>query len=182
MVRWAAAKREVMEALAAEIAHNYGRGRTIVAVDGSTTSGFADDLGVALEQAGHLVFRASAGDFRRPADDHSNDQDLLGLDLSLFRRVLIEPFRLAGSTGFVLDAYDAERDVAVEPKWITAGPDAILVVDGQNLHRPELVGTWNYSLWLDDGAGTDQVARSTAAAVIDLRDPEQPRRLFADSC
>jgi len=180
MTRWAPAKRDVMEALAAEIAHNYGRGRVIVAVDGSTTAWFADDLRVALEQAGHVTFRASTADFRRPIEERRAGEE--HLDLSLFRRVLIEPFRMAGSTGFVLDAYDAERDVAVEPKWITAGPDAILVVDGPHLHRPELVGNWNYSLWLDDDTETDQVARPAAVAIIDLRDPEHPRRVFADSC
>ena len=175
-----------MEALAAEIAHNYGRGRVVVAVDGAGSSAFADDLALALELPDRPAFRASADDFRRPTGERGPDDEALGLDLSLFRRVLIEPFRMAGSAGFVLDAYDAERDVATESRWTTAGQDAILIVDGRSLHRPELAGLWNYSLWLDGGEGDegaeDRAARSAAMAIVDLRDPEHPRRVYADSC
>jgi hypothetical protein len=185
MTRWAPAKRDVMEALAAEIAHNYGRGRVIVAVDAVEgdrvhSASFADDLAVAIEQAGHVAFRASTDDFRRPEAERLPGGE--PLDLSLFMRVLVEPFRMAGSTGFVLDAYDAERDVATEPKWITAGPDAILIVDGSDLSRRELSGLWNYSVRLEGEEEADRTARAAAVAIIDLRDPDHPRRVFADSC
>ena len=34
MTRWTPQKKDVLEALAADILHNYGRGRVIVAIDG----------------------------------------------------------------------------------------------------------------------------------------------------
>src|SRR5690348_5730526 len=43
-------------------------------------------------------------------------------------------------------------------------------------------GEYNYTIWLDDGSSTDRVARTTASAIVDVTDPEHPRRVFADSC
>src|SRR5690606_11103317 len=68
---------------------------------------------------------------------------------SVLRRVLLEPFRMAGSTGFVTAAFDLERDAPIEPVWLTGPADAILVIDGVFLHRPELRGLWNWSIWLE---------------------------------
>src|SRR5882757_437415 len=136
MARWAAQRRDVLEATAAEILHNYGRGRVMIAVDGPTGAGkttFADDLADALRKpdgagAKHDVFRASIDDFLRPralryaqgrdsAKGHYED----AYDYSLFRRVLVDPFRMNGSTGFQLAGFDEHRDQAVESRWVT-GP------------------------------------------------------------
>ncbi|MBK4347541.1 hypothetical protein IV501_07840 [Lacisediminihabitans sp. G11-30] len=110
--------------------------------------------------------------------------------------MLIDPFRSAGSTGFVLSGYDEARDTAVQPKWQSAGPDATLIVDGQFLNRPELAGLWNYSIWVVGGeSASSSIAseadelylrqaapRAKATGIMDYRDPERPRRQFADSC
>ena len=51
MARWHPEKKDVLDALAAEILHNYGKGRAIVAIDGMDGAGkthFADDLAIAL--------------------------------------------------------------------------------------------------------------------------------------
>ena len=118
-------------------------------------------------------------------------------DYELFRRVLVEPFKLGGSTGFVTSAYDVARDIPVEMSWQTGPQDATLVVDGVFLNRPELRGLWNFSLWLevdrDTSAeprviGADRLyvaqanPRTRATAIVDNSDPEHPRRVFADSC
>ena len=55
MTRWSPSRRAVLDSLADELLHNYGRGRTIVAVDGPTAAGkstFADDLAEAHPQEG----------------------------------------------------------------------------------------------------------------------------------
>ena len=133
-------------------------------------------------------------------------------DYSLFRRILVDPFRTAGSTGFVLAGFDEERDQVIhQPKWITAGADALLIIDGLFLNRRDLAGLWNYSIWLTvsqdvalariaatgvdpDGelgqraVGADALYQSDAdpsekaSAIIDNTDPDHPRRVFADSC
>src|SRR5690606_18263864 len=98
----------------------------------------------------------SMDDFFRPRSDREREGWLDGkahfreaYDYSLLRRVLIDPFHTSGSTSFVLTGFDEVRDQPVfQPKWMSAGPDAILIMDGVFLLRPELVGMWNYSIWL----------------------------------
>jgi len=152
-------RRELLESLVAEYAHHYGKGRTTLAVDGPDGAGktrFADDLALAFERAGYAVFRASVDDFHQPrehryragrfsAEGYYRD----AFDYSVLRRVLLEPFRQGGSTGFQLAAFDLARDVPVESAWVTGPADAILIVDGVFLNRFELRGAWNFSIWLD---------------------------------
>jgi uridine kinase len=210
MTRWQPEKKDVLSALADDILHNYGKGRTVVAVDGDDIAGagpFADDLAAAMRLKGHAVFRASIEGFQRPRSErYARGQDSPeGLyrdsyDYLTFQRTLIEPFRMGGSAGFVAAAFDAERDAALEPVWLTGPADALLVVDGAFLNRPELRGLWNYSVWLElsedeatarraeryDGAhalyAAEAKPRTAATAIVDNTDTDHPRRRFADSC
>lgn len=181
--RWAPAKKDTLRALATEIVHNYGRGRVLVAVDGDGSGGaaaFADDLVDAVADEGHAAFRASISAFskREPGAPRDSEPQL---DESLLRRVLVEPFRLGGSAGWVDRAWDADADRAIESAWVTGPADALLVVDGAGLSRPGLAGLWHYRVWVTtDGARVD--ARATATAVVDNSDPEHPRRQFDDAC
>ena len=159
MTPWLPQKKDVLAALADDILHNYGKGRTIVAVDGSDVAGtpaFADDLADAMRVKGHAVFRASVEGFHRPrAERYARGRDspegfyLDSYDYLTFQRTLVQPFRLGGSTGFVAAAFDVARDAQVEPVWLTGPADAVLIVDGVFLNRPELRGLWNYSIWLE---------------------------------
>jgi uridine kinase len=182
MPLYQATRSEVVTGIADEFLHNYGRGRTILAVDGPDGAGksrFADELAATMRKRGITVFRASLDSFLRPRSErHARGRTgetyyRDAFDYSTFRRVLVEPFRMGGSTGFVLEAFDAQRDAPVEPKWVTASGDAVLVVDGVFLNRPELSGIWNYSVWLEvpeevafarvaerDGADADPAAES----------------------
>jgi uridine kinase len=145
--------------LVTEIARNYGRGRTIVAVDGIDGAGktaFADDLAAVFREAGHDSFRASMENFHRPRADRwrlgrESPETFYrdSFDYGTFRRVLIDPFRLAGSAGFQTAAFDVRRDAPIESRWLTAPADAVLIVDGVFLLRPELRGIWNYSILLE---------------------------------
>ena len=219
MARWQSGKKDVLDALAAEIVALYAGGRVVVAIDGMDGAGkthFANDLAVALTATGRSVFRASIDDFHRSqAERHARGADSPdgyyrdSFDYSTFRRVLLEPFRMGGSTAFVTAAFDRVRDLPVQSKWRTGPKDAILVLDGIFLNRPELAGLWNYSVWLDvsrdiaeermldrdgptENAGRYRGAqdlylaevnpRTTASSMIDNSDFERPRRIFADSC
>ena len=146
-----------------EVRQHYRSGRVIIAVDGIDGAGktvFADALAEVFAEDGSAVFRASIDDFHRPrveryARGRRSPEGFYrdSFDYSTFRRVLIDPFREGGqtgaSTGFQLAAFDLERDTAVEAAWTTAPRDAVLIVDGVFLHRPELRGLWNWSVWLD---------------------------------
>lgn len=219
MATWTPQKRDVLDALADDFLHNYSRGRTLLAVDGIDGAGkrpFADALAERLGKGSHPVFRASIDAFHRPRAeryvrgvDSAEGYYLDSFDYELFRRVLIEPFKLGGSAGFVTAAFDVSRDASIEMDWKTGPQDATLVVDGAFLNRPELRGLWNYSIWLDaddraaaarlfelDGAAgqsprypggqalylAEANPRERATAIVDNSDPQHPRRVFADSC
>jgi uridine kinase len=173
--RIAPARRELLESLVAEFRHNYGKGRTLLGVDGPTAAGkttFAADLTLAFERSGLAAFHASMNGFNHPREHRYRAGRLSpegyyrdAFDNSLFRRVLAEPFRMGGSAGFQLAAFDLQRDVPLESEWTTAPADAVLVVDGMFLQRPELRGLWNYTIWLDADAAVRQerlVARDGA--------------------
>ncbi|WP_426515817.1 uridine kinase [Diaminobutyricibacter sp. McL0618] len=152
-------RNEFLRELVGEIAHNYGHGRVIVAVDGIDGAGkttFGDDLAAVFREAGHDAFRASMEDFHRPRAERYRDgrespvsfyRD--SFDYQTFRRVLVDPFRMAGSTGFQTAAWDVRRDAATVSRWVTGQPDGVLIVDGVFLNRPELRGIWNYSILLE---------------------------------
>lgn len=219
MARWQPDKKDVLDALASEIVTLYGSGRVVVAIDGIDGAGathFADDLAMVLVATGRSVFRASLDDFHRSrAERHARGADSPegyyrdSFDYSTFRRVLLEPFRLGGSTAFVTAAFDHRRDAAIPAKWRTGPQDAILIVDGVFLLRSELAGLWNFTVWIDvpreiaeqrmidrDGPIEDAQRyrggqelylaeanpRAAASVIIDNRDFEHPRRVHADSC
>ena len=133
MTRLAPQKIELLNSLVSEISRNYARGRVIVGVDGiADTAEFADDLAEALKNAGRAAFRASMRNFREPRVLRYSAGSLPTsdtYDIETLHRVLIDPFRDGGTGSFVLAAYDAERDAPIEPKWITAKADALLIVD-----------------------------------------------------
>ncbi len=166
MARWAPERRDTMKALAEELLQHYAHGRVVVAVDGADGAGktvFADDLATELRGLGHTVFRASMDDFHQPralryAKGRESAQGFYedSYDYSAFRRVLLGPFRMAGSTGFCTEFFDLKRDVLFESRWQTGPADAILIVDGLFLLRPELKGIWNFAIWLD---APDEVRR-----------------------
>lgn len=196
MTKWAPAKRDVLAELAAEILHNYARGRVIVAIDGDTaveSAAFARDLAEALRETGHAAVVAHLDDFLRPAEERDSPPATADeheyqhrYDYDTLRRVLIDPFKLGGSAGFVLAAH---RETPIEPKWTTTARDAILLVDGPFALRPELKGRWNNTIRLDTGEPARNAAyraawdvRANATILVDNRDSEHPRRLFADAC
>jgi len=196
---------EFLRSLAAEILHNYGRGRTIIAIDGTEAAGrasFADDLAAVLREDERHVFRASLRNFQHsraermrrapqlPGADESELLYRIGYDYSALRRVLVDPFRLGGSTGFVTEEFDPDRDAWIEPTWQSAPADAILIIDGDYVNRPELHGLWLYSVLLEGQDETEQYARYLAdvhprtivSAVVDTTDQQAPRRVLTDRC
>lgn len=216
MPQWTLTKRTVIDALTDEFLHHYGLGRTFIAVDGldgSGTARFADDLAERLGRGSHSVFRASIDRFHFPRAEryaHGDSADARynsAFDYDLFRRVLIDPFALAGSTGFVTEAFDVERDEQIMMQWQTAPRESTLIIDGPFLNRPELRGLWNYSIWVESveseqksrlrpagdplhhnlaGAQAlyfaDANPRERASAIIDNTIVDAPRRVFADFC
>ncbi len=200
VIFWTPEKRELLDVLSAEFLSRFWLGRTLIAVDGVDGAGtvkFADAFAERLGKDGHPVFRASIDGFHRPREERylRGRESAEGLyvdsfDYDLFRRVLIEPFRLGGSAGFVTAAWDVARDIPVEMAWRSGPQDATLIVDGIFLGRPELSGLWNWRIWLEVSAEiadarldaaqslylADADPRATATAIIDTTDPDRPMR------
>jgi len=191
---------EYLRTLAAEILNLNGRGRVIVAVDGAdhaARTAFADDLAAVFDEAEKPAFRASLRYFQRSREEQATfGADTPerfyrhGYDYSALRRVLLEPFRLGGSTAFVTQVFDPDRDSWIEPTWTTAPADAFLVIDGEFALRSELRDGWNYRILLESEATSeadylylrDERPRQVASAVIDLSERHRPQRVFSDSC
>jgi uridine kinase len=203
MERWAPRREDVLAEIADEILHNYAAGRTLVAVDGREGSGqaqFADALVAALNEKGTVAARLPMDAFGTHADDAYRD----GFDYDDFRRTAVQPFR--GGDAVLPELHDRVAPPGL-PDPLPA--DAVLVVDGVFLNRPEISGIWKYSVWLqvpqaeteerlrDSGVVAEDIDRASAAqsryrshldptakatTLVDNIDPEHPRRIFADSC
>lgn len=156
---WTPEQKQLYTRLAELMVRRNPRGRRLVAVEGRDGVGktrFADALQVAFARAGVEAFRASADDFHRPqAFRYRQGRDSPkgyyedAFDTELLDRVLLHPFRMGGSTGFMTRAFDLHRDAPVEMEWESAGPDAVLLVDGVFLQRPALKGKWHAVVYLE---------------------------------
>jgi uridine kinase len=135
-------------------------GRVVrVAVDGIDGAGktcFADELAQRLVGCGRVPIRASVDGFHHPAavryqrgrrspDGFYRDS----YDYALLAEVLLNPLGPAGDRRYLPRIHDVTTDQPVPPRPETAEPDSILVFDGIFLHRPELIGYWDYSVFLD---------------------------------
>lgn len=155
---WTPEQKELYTRVVDQLQRRSPRGRRIIGIDGRDAVGkthFADALQVAFARAGVEAFRASVDDFHRSqAFRYRQGRDSPkgyyedAFDVELLDRVLLQPFRMGGSTGFQTAAFDLARDQPVEMEWRTAGPDAVLLVDGVFLQRPALAGKWHASLFL----------------------------------
>lgn len=142
-----------------EVRRNSPRGRVMIAVDGEDGAGktrFADHLARVFAEDGSSVLRASIDDFHRPRSERYRRGRtspegfyLDSYDYEAFRRLLIEPFRSGGEEAVRLAAFDLAADLPVDAPAVSVPPDAVLIVDGIFLNRPELRGLWHWSVWLD---------------------------------
>lgn len=180
---------ELLRALRDEFLANYPGGRRVIGVDGFPGSGapaLADDLAAVFREQGIPAFRASMRNFLKPAAERGEAD--AAYDERTFRRVLLDPWRMAGSTGFQTSAFDAARDQPVLSEWKTAPPDAVLIVDGAYL-LGRLKGIWHFVLYVDaqQAEADDEYLTSatpffSASAVVETTDPVVPRRILSDSC
>lgn len=129
--------------------------RAVVALDGVDGAG---KTVLGRELAAYLagrreVHRASVDGFHRPRVQryaHGRTGETFyedSYDYDSLQSRLVEPFR--DGKPFVTAVFDVLADAPVTSAPVVAGPDALLVVDGIFLHRPELVDLWDASVWVD---------------------------------
>ncbi|USQ75167.1 uridine kinase [Ornithinimicrobium cryptoxanthini] len=120
-------------------------------VDGAGKSRLAAELvALAPHVAGREVRSVSIDGFHHPrARRHARGtgpetfyQD--SYDYEAFRASVLRPFRVGED--YVPAVHDVRTDHAVSPAPVTASDDALLLVDGIFLRRPELAAEWDATL------------------------------------
>jgi uridine kinase len=148
---------------------------------GKTT--LADELALLLRSRGREVIRASAESFHLPRaqryrhgefSPEANYHD--SFDYDALRRVLLDPLGPDGDRRYQHAVYDLDTDTALSPPATTAPADAVLLLDGVFLLRPELIGRWNLSIFVSaaferilDRARIRDLARLGSAAEVERR-------------
>ena len=129
-----------------------------VAVDGRTASGkttFANELASAVGELGRPVIRASIDGFHRPKVERYRQGRLSAegyyydaRDLSAIVTLLLEPLSRGGDRLFRVESFDLVEDKPITREPELAAENAILIVDGTFLQRPELAPHWDASLFV----------------------------------
>lgn len=163
-------------------------------VDGAGKTVFAEALAQALRDPDRPVVHASVDGFHRPraqryARGRTSAEGFYrdSYDYDTFVQVLLEPFAEPGRR-YCPAVWDVANDAAVQRVWRTVEPGAVLVVDGIFLHRPQLRGYWDLSVFLDvpfDVSVPRLIGRDGGS--LDLSDPSTARyvdgqRLYAAEC
>jgi len=148
-------------------------------VDGAGKTRFADELAEVLRRRGRPVVRVGIDDFHqvRPLRYRRGRQSPSGfwLDSFDYRRVwaeVLDPLGPGGSRRYRPVGHDLATDQVLTPPLVPAPAGAVLVLDGVFLHRDELAGAWDLSIFLD--VGFDVTAARMAHRDGTDADPEHP--------
>lgn len=130
--------------------------RAVVALDGVDGAGKSHLAGELIALAGHLGGRELRGvsmdGFHHPrahryATGHTaHSYYRHAFDYPAFQARVLTPFR-AGRE-FLPAVHDVASDQVIHPDPIECDDDAVLLVDGVFLHRPELVSRWDASVFV----------------------------------
>lgn len=130
-----------------------------VAIDGRTACGkttLADELSEILVADGREVIRTSIDGFHKPKAEryargrHSPEGYYYDArDLLAINALLLEPLGPGGNREYRTASFDLLNDEPIEAEAKMASPDAILIVDGTFLQRPELSGNWDLVIFVD---------------------------------
>jgi uridine kinase len=125
-------------------------------VDGAGKTTFAKLLAPYIEKLGRPVIRASADGFHNPKEiryrlGRNSPEGFFrdSYNYEVMKEVLLDPLSGGGDGIFRSAVFDVDLDLPVTLREEKAPPDAILLLDGIFLHRPELCQYWAYSIFLD---------------------------------
>ncbi len=124
-------------------------------VDGAGKTHLADELADLLGAAGKATIRASIDGFHNPkAIRYQRDRDSPegffydSYDHDQLKAVLLDPLSPGGSGRYRVATFDHRSDSPIHLRERVASNGDILLFDGIFLHRPELRGYWDYSIFL----------------------------------
>lgn len=149
-------------------------------VDGAGKTTFADELAVALAPYGRPVIRAGVDGFHHPravryrlGRDSPEGFFRDSYDYATLKATLLDPLSPGGTGRYRRAVFDVDTDRAVESRVERAEAGSVLLFDGIFLHRPELRGYWDWSVFLRVAWARNHRAR--AAGGIRPDDPHQRR-------
>lgn len=191
-------RRAVLDVVAGLVPDSRGEDCVRVAVDGVDGSGkttFADELALMLRAGGRPTIRVSVDDFHhrrevryRRGRDAAEGYWLESYDYPSLRANVLDPLGPGGSRWYRPAVHDVRSDAILDLPRRRAAPASVVVIDGMFLHRDELRGQWDLSVFLAvpfevtaarmarrDGSNPDPAHASMARYV-------QGQRLYFAAC
>lgn len=151
-------RHEMLEKLATRIIAFPSTHPVRVAIDGIDASGkttLANELAVSLQANGRPVIRASIDGFHRPRSERyrrgptsPEGYYLDAFDYAALGEMLLVPLGPDGSRRYHRSVFDFRTDHPLNAPEEEAPADAILIVDGVFLLRPELDEFWDYRIFV----------------------------------
>lgn len=130
-----------------------------VAIDGIDTSGkskLAKELTFQLKKSHDEVHHLSIDDFHNPKDirykrgkESPEGYYYDSFNYEVFIAQVLEPLKLRGNQKILKAWFDHIYDTQVPERWITVSDQAIILVDGIFLQRPELYDFWQVKIFVD---------------------------------
>ena len=130
--------------------------RALVAIDGFDGAGktyLASELLDAADHSNRPMVSVSIDGFHHPkarrvaAGEGAEGFYRGSYRYDVFRRCVVDPVR--AGTPVTPSVWDVARDRPIEPDPVTLPHDAIVLVDGIFLQRPELADVWDATIWVD---------------------------------
>lgn len=149
----------LLDQLAGDINGLPRSGPTLVGIDGRSAAGkttLADELASHLRASGRSALRCELDDFHPPGHKHRRltrpytpeTYYREGYDYAAFRQLVLDPLQPGGSRRCRFALWDSYRDAPMPEQWTEVGDDAVVVVDGIFLFRPEFHPLWHEAIWL----------------------------------
>jgi uridine kinase len=158
-----------------------------VAIDGPDAAGkttLAQELVAPLQAHGRPVIRASIDSFHNPAPTRYRRGDSSpegyyqdSFNYGALTEFLLAPLGLGGSRQYRSSVFDHHTDSAVEAPIRVAEVNAVLLFDGVFLLRPELMGYWDFTIFVEADFETT-LARAEQRDAILLGRVEEVRKRY----
>lgn len=160
-----------------------------VAVDGRTASGkttFADELAALIKRTECSVIRAGIDGFHRPkaeryrrgrmsAEGYYRD----ARDIDAVVSLLLAPLGPDGDRMIRTESFDLDTDQPISAEPWRANDDAVLIVDGTYLQRPELAAYWDVAIYVHASSEVC-LQRGIDRDSARLGGPGQTERMYAE--
>ena len=154
----AAGRDGILDELATRIVNLLPRRVVRVAVDGRTASGkttLSNEIAEIVRSKDRPVIRTSIDGFHRPKIEryargrHSAEGYYYDArDLSAVNKLLLTPLGPNGDRLYRTESFDLETDRPIEQKPLRAPSNAVVIVDGTFLQRPQLRDNWDLTIFV----------------------------------